>query len=241
MRNINSLIVSPHPDDAALSLSTTIDSLAKKTLITTFDFSKEEIGGVVDTGIRQNEERHFAKTVDAKVIFLNEQDSNYRGEYWDKFDYTIRVSDLDRITSKYLKILESFNMPFNLFVPMAFGLHPDHVMSFYCCLCLFSKIASTEIDIYFYHDLPYFLGADAKMASQKTIINTTNLIQIQTVHKEKEKLLKLYKSQLSDKYLKAFLEKSTTEYLRSCSGSQLLTLDLCKIDSLARMDGISLI
>jgi LmbE family N-acetylglucosaminyl deacetylase len=181
MRNIESLIVSPHPDDAALSLSATIDSLSKKTLITTFDFSKNGIGGDVDTLVRQNEDRRFAKTVDANVIFLNEPDSNYRGEKWYNFDFTLRVFDLDRITSKYLNVIESFARPFNLFIPMAFGLHPDHVMSFYCCLCVFSKIQLTEIDIYFYHDLPYFLQEDAKLASQKTIINATTLVQIQTV------------------------------------------------------------
>ncbi len=237
-----SIVISPHPDDVALSLGCMLQERYRHTyILNTFTLSKTDIGREEITGLRMAEEQDFAKMAGAQAFFLGEPDSNYRGVPWNYFDKTIRRADMERIVGKYLGVFNEMDKDADIYIPMALGMHPDHVYCYYSALAILPRLQQAPQSICFYEDVPYNAGNRAYLPSQKDIAELGVLEQYAYCRSEKERFLKVYPSQLTHPYIAEILSKTNFEHIRRVPLPVLISKHLCTTDSLAIKDGIRLI
>ncbi len=163
MHKVKALIISPHPDDAALSLGPII--LAKHfacEVVTVFNKVTKDYAHLLElrpeliAPTRMKEDRQFAKAINAGIVFLHEVDACNRG-YADTELFSGRFREkglLTRLTRKFVRLFDR-RRPDIVMVPAAIGGHVDHAVVLRAGISL---AIARPAEYYIYEDIPYALG-----------------------------------------------------------------------------------
>lgn len=198
------VIVSAHSDDAALCLGGYLSEFdGEKEIINVFSTcvcsvikelkTPEEI-----TCVNNREEEQFAKKVEAKLKFLNENEVLLRGYlYWR--GEVIENIDKELIMRVSKKIENEISEADEIYFPIGIGNHVDHKILF----SIGQALAKKEYPILFYEDLPYAqeIGSD-KLQPYLKNFGRCQLIDITESIEKKLELCAIYKTQYDCDYLK---------------------------------------
>ncbi len=205
--DIKTLLVSPHPDDIAISIGGALlqDFFMKPIMMVTI-FTKSNYSPKIKTNniemsskIRQLEDIEFISKVKIDYLHFEFSEPPLRGYSHDgMFKCNEPESDplYEEIYNSLSKLIRSY--PFELIVsPIGLGNHIDHIMT--CDICF--KIArENNIKIIFYEELPYasFLSFKQIKIKANSISQYLQPIKIDITSKFNEKInnIKIYKSQL---------------------------------------------
>lgn len=217
-------VVSPHPDDAALSVGGTLAMIAalpsrqRLDLITVFTRSVYAPGlddgtrtEAVVSAVRLREEARFAAEVNAELHVLDLPDASLRG--YDDETERGAVLDEDRapdlLASRLCDVTERLR-PTVLWCPLALGGHVDHVLVRDAVVA----IARKGMNLVFYEDVPYAaeIGEDALLSYVRVLSFDMEpvLIDISDVWRTKLSLLRGYLSQLGPQ------DRMAVERVASC-------------------------
>lgn len=205
---MSSLIISPHLDDAILSLGGYLQQHKDKndivfTLFNTAwttlegDYSAQQI-----TEMNLKEEKDVINLIGCKHKFANYDEALLRG--YKNWNDSLRIEHdnylLNSIISDVIGIVKENNVT-KIFFPLAIGKHVDHVLVFEVAKKLTSFFSQEEIQILFYEDLPYatYGGKNERLNEIKDDFDLISChINITDSFKTKCDFLKKYKTQLSD-------------------------------------------
>lgn len=197
-------LLSPHPDDIALSIGGLVDIYAQQgvecclvNFFTESDYCLPSFQKVDITKQRAEEDSKFAKLFNLKRINFSLPDSSIL-EHTAQSEKLccpndIRKSDLKR---KLLYSINQFN-PKKIFCPLGIGGHIDHRMVKEVVL----DINDVTDKLYFYEDLPYatnYSDQDIKDIIKHTtpLKLTPSLIDITSSWSKKEMGILFYRSQI---------------------------------------------
>lgn len=146
-------LISPHPDDIALSIGGLVARLepADVLIITCFSrscFTDSDEAGI--TGLRAAEDESYARDLGVGLVRLDLPDTNVRtGVGKRALDPDEEVRLRARLRAGLASLVEEWGLSTS-FVPLAIGEHPDHVHCRDAAASLFDARA-----LAFYEDLPY--------------------------------------------------------------------------------------
>jgi len=213
-------IISPHIDDASLSLgSLTLQMNADDCAFEiTSCFSISDYHTGLDalersevTRIRKTEDSHFSRLLNSKIKFnyLDFLDAPLRGYEKCTFKNSFNAADELLINRLHGYLKQKKNQQY--LIPLGLGQHIDHVISLHAaCLLAGNKIAA------FYEDLPY-----AGRLTHEEIVDYIRIIERRTGFQltpvvvgsqfinRKEEICNLYTSQLKDWYVEKIRESTT--------------------------------
>ena len=156
------VVLSPHSDDAALSVPCTlwaaIAAGVRVTLVTCFSVSDYRLGGresLADvTNVRKNEDLAFQRVTgsEMKLVWLDLLDAPLRG--YDNVFVQHSPRDWDDVLRQHMRDALESHIHDGCWViaPLALGGHVDHLIVHDMSLDVMSR---REIGIAFYEDLPY--------------------------------------------------------------------------------------
>lgn len=205
-------IISPHIDDAILSIGGLIAKLRKSgnqvMIRYIFTFSnwtnQNSISGKqyssdakTVTSLRKNEEQAVSRLFDYKYEFLDYYDCPLRLQN-PKEDAT--TSDLITVSLKKL-----INKSHPCFFPLGID-HPDHIL----IAEIGSKLRNGGYNAFFYEDLPWFSSANYDYRSLTSLIRGKGLepMILRIDMDSKMEAIKLYKSQVSNSWIKDIINYS---------------------------------
>lgn len=178
-------IISPHTDDALFSLGSLLPTLGQVTIISPFaGIPSDEHGKKKHTMLRQE---HRNACIMAGVNYIN-------GNF---FDDVYGQQDAGQVTEWLRKQCLNFQ---KIYIPLGIH-HPDHIF--------IRDIFVNNLDFNgFYEELPYRI-LYPKLASEMAQKFTTGMRRKSCAHRaEKEKSVKMYKSQLAPHlYPQLFVEE----------------------------------
>lgn len=216
-RDTKNLIISPHCDDAMLSLGSTIinKSLGSFSIVNVFTRTNYTISGNnhIDfvTKLRKEEEYSVMSKLNIEVDFLDFDDACIRQPYSNHIDSYLEqhidpYSDLSffRVRRTIRKVLEKF-ISCLIFFPLAIGNHIDHRI----CYLIAVELLKQRMPIFFYEDIPYSSSLNdhelKRMISQLEIDFEDIVIKSDDCTK-KLAMLKLYHSQIDNEIERRILE-----------------------------------
>lgn len=155
------LVVSPHRDDAVLSagdyLVSCFDEVVVVNIFTESMSSWLPLPPAEVSAIRRAEDGAVARDYGFRFIDLGFADSSIRGEPWDGAATTVDRLLLDTVAEALATALEGEQRDAMLFLPAAFGMHPDH------CLALLAFVTEPRLRAWatarrflLFCDQPYF-------------------------------------------------------------------------------------
>ncbi|HEV2863890.1 MAG TPA: PIG-L family deacetylase [Pyrinomonadaceae bacterium] len=202
-------VLSPHPDDAALSIGGLIQKSAKKysfnilTLFGRSNYTRErgfEACWEAVTSRRKSEDNAYANAVGARLTYLDFPEASLRvGSSYEAIFTSENDADLavpGELRSKVALKLEEIRPSF-LFAPLGFGGHLDHILT----RELARAVASgQDFKAVFYEDLPYAAGIPEEMILEHVRSISPELIPtyvpIERELNSKLDALMLYESQI---------------------------------------------
>lgn len=190
---MNYLIISPHLDDAVLSLGGFLSLMQNSNckVITIFNTAwsiDEEIKDWRNiTKKNLAEEKKVMEELRCEFRFLNYPEALLRGyiKWYDALDFEKDKVYFEKIVRDLLPEIEKYD---NFFLPRGIGKHVDHLL----IREIFTVIPKLANSIFFYEDLPYSCYEEFQEFDKEMEI----LIDISKVIEKKCKLLDIYKSQL---------------------------------------------
>jgi len=219
----NIVILSPHPDDVALSIGGSVCCFpqnSKQTLLTVFSRSSyapgyPDISGEAEiTRLRHQEEQGYADRIGAQLLCLDFPDTSILGytESEMKGDYQTN----DRFAEVGVRIDKELSLisPTLIFCPLAIGEHIDHRIVFEAVAQ--SQYAKNQTYILYYEDLPYaWYLTEAELLAQVKIRLGENaqqlLVDMTHVANNKRDNILVYHSQLNPQTIERD-EKSIFDY-----------------------------
>lgn len=211
------VVVSPHPDDAALSCGGLLLSLPpiNLTLLTVFGQSRWMLGmddrdvpADVVTALRSKEDRAYADLLGANLVTLDAQDSSLRG-----YDSVTECGDgpLDRSASEHVQglLAESLNRirPDCVFGPAAIGQHVDHRL---VSAGLASLSRCYPWSLVLFEDLPY-AALDTGSAARLSSIDPGVIVSIDASMDRKLEMLRIYCSQIDESTIASIAKHSSRQ------------------------------
>ncbi|MBS3124678.1 PIG-L family deacetylase [Candidatus Woesearchaeota archaeon] len=210
------IVVSPHSDDAALSMGGhLILNGSDYNIITVFNtcpfsdnFRAYEMSPAEITECNNKEDVFYARMIGADIVFLNQREALERA-YDSPFEKKIKRGDAEMIAevrSQLTALTERANVD-SLYFPLSLGNHIDHVI-----LHLMGRSFTEKgCRIRFYEDQPYteeMSEAELKeqMAEKTKGLRIAQEVDITDVLEEKMRLAAIYKTQ----YDRSYLEKLGT-------------------------------
>lgn len=198
------LVISPHCDDAMLSMGGRILTLDETTVVTVFGtcawttLSKEYTPDEI-TKRNQAEERKVMNAANVTSILYELPEALLRGyKKWNTAylhdSDKLHEADISRLLRKHTKGMS------RIYFPLAVGGHVDHVLVARQLLVLHDELRDNETEMFVYEDLPYswYGGLDKSIAlMQKNFTLTPYVADITNVMERKVRLLEYYKSQLA--------------------------------------------
>ena len=199
----DSIIFSPHPDDAVFSLGATLLAgfLGKVKVINIFSTSRYTIHAMGDkasvTAKRIEEDRKAMEYLNVDVIYWNYPDSSLRPQYKDE-DHYLDPGNNPEDDVCYQHVYSSIKNEFIenngtfFFAPLGLGTHIDHTII--ACAC--SSVQNTAIA--YYEDGSYFTGNPADARRFADILQLTDVLSIDPGNLNKKmELVNFYSSQLN--------------------------------------------
>lgn len=208
------LIVSPHPDDACFSLGGSILRFRSHHIMIwdVFTNKKFNVLNINDLNAQKlilKEEYEAIRCMHVNCVLGDLKDAQLRG--YKRLSEIVGVPvDVGCLIKKeqnvYREIKEKFKEILNewrpnvIGIPMGVGYHIDHILSREAVLEIQKR---HDFKIFFYEDLPYAHNEkwlkDALEHLQRRMKIKEFKIQVDTYFKEKEALLRIYKSQIKDR------------------------------------------
>lgn len=207
MSNPKIILLSPHCDDIAFSISGTVKLFFSKKvdilLVNIFNLSSYHLSSYKTakstSRVRYVEDKKFATKLSLKKIDLNFPDSSIL-KHTDHSELICAPTD-SRLPSLKLKLYDLFSKinAYKIFCPLGIGGHIDHKMVKEICLEFYQNNYKHLI---FYEDLPYATSSnldeiDSFIKKSTNIILHPQYINITKVWSLKEEAICIYKSQVS--------------------------------------------
>lgn len=192
------VIISPHMDDAALSMGGNILRNDAKCKMITLFASNWTLAGIDDnpakiTNIRLSEEQKIVEKFNAEFVFGNFPEATMRG--YNDWGMKCNLQKDAKLLGKIINLINTnIDAEDEIYLPAAIGEHVDHVLVFETIPSLKSK------NIKIYEDLPYatYGGTFERINKISHLYKTTEkLINITDTIDKKLECLKLYQSQLT--------------------------------------------
>lgn len=152
------LVVSPHCDDAVLSLGTALAHARRPVrVLTVFDRSRATIDGTPPaevTALRHAEDARVAAAFGHRFDYAGLPDSSVRGVAWDDARAPLDRALLARAARWLsLRLAESGGSA-PLYLPAAIGMHPDHRLTLLAALMALGR---SRRPVMLYAEQPYLL------------------------------------------------------------------------------------
>lgn len=202
------VVISPHSDDAAISLGGRLESYDRRYIFNFFSISgssiHEELLGILETTrIRQKEDLEYAWQFQAVIRECGFCDCEVRGIPWDAGiceDIELQERLKKYITEEVGALLQNrilFDANIDVYIPLAIGLHPDHYILLKAFLS--SDIwPHPKINYYLYAEQPYYSSFCANGLILHRLYSCCNRLSFQFDKRRKETMLRCYPSQLSE-------------------------------------------
>jgi LmbE family N-acetylglucosaminyl deacetylase len=169
------IVVSPHSDDAALSLPAVLTHLHRKgmesTIVTCFSVSAfapyadmHTVSYV--TELRKAEDVRYASTLglSCRVVWLGCKDAPLRGVHEIFRERDLTREDRACAVRMSPRIESMLSSSCAIFLPLGLGAHVDHIIA---CEAGLSLAAAGSHDMLFYEDMPYLIGLDERKLRQR--------------------------------------------------------------------------
>lgn len=208
---MNILIISPHLDDAILSLGGLLQ-LRKNSQDKVMTLCNTAWTALSDTMLPEEitkmnleEELTIIKELGCQHLFCDFDEAMSRDyENWnDKFSYEKDSVLYEQITEVIKKEMESQYYE-QVYFPLGIGEHVDHIMVYEGIRQLRDVIREQNVELYFYEDLPYATYGGVEERLEKVMKEYSITLQehdITEYFERKCSLLSIYKSQLTDEDL----------------------------------------
>ena len=218
--NKRKVIISPHCDDALLSLGGSICRWQSTEIevITVFGTCAWAVGGDMSaaeiTRLNRQEELKALQKAGSKCVLLDFDEVLLRGyEKWNS-EPNMNDQNLREDVEKTLRNLVKPNS--EVYVPLAVGGHTDHV------ICKDAAIQNIELwfenncEVYFYEDLPYSWYDDPSLTAKKLGYKSKQIFtDITEFMSCKIYLIKIYKTQIGVEEV-----RKVREYARRVNGGR---------------------
>jgi len=212
------VVISPHIDDAAISIGEILRGYDKVLVLNVFNKSIETVTGVSKKDVNNHrilEDKKIAQQYGFEFKYANLPDTSLRGIDWNNHNLPIDQELLTQVQEWIKSELDQVEADFRIFIPASYGLHPDH--------CLATLTFSTGPLLYYlkwipffvYCDQPYFLNRKIikdKHEGHSALEESGTLIAVPFSVVEKRIMLSAYKSQLSPERVKLLAGKNKAEY-----------------------------
>lgn len=211
------VVLSPHSDDAVLSLAGRLNLYDKVYIFNFFSVSNSSIRDVGSeimeiSRMRQEEDLTYAMQSGSMITECGFPDCEVRGVSWRDVHHedgmlqeklqTYISEEIPPLLNQML--LEQKNI--DVYIPLAVGMHPDH----YLLLNAFleSEIRfHTRIKYYFYAEQPYYLTYNQTGLKLHAMYSFQNREALPFDKMKKESALRCYVSQLSDERIQRLLQE----------------------------------
>lgn len=209
------LIISPHCDDAALSLGGLILKKRGFEILDVFSTCAwsvlpqlTEAGEI--TRINNNEERLVGSKMSSKLQLMGLPEALLRGyPSWNsQFDREKDRKIMKIVVEIIVNKLERYT---EVYLPLGVGKHVDHLLVFKAVLKVKRENLHREINYYLFEDLPYAIHYNVETRIrevQKYCDANPILVNISSTIRQKVSLLSTYKSQLSQQDIKSVKDYS---------------------------------
>ena len=193
-------IVSPHQDDAVLSLGNMLTQYGQVDIANIFTQSNSHIlphilNNVEQVSeIRRKEDAMVSGTYGFHFTDAGLDDSEVRGISWDNAWADIEPT-ITKQASDFIGDTVKVDKATDIYIPAAFGLHPDHLISHMASIEIIKKIGATSI--YLFADQPYYNEPQFVRMVLHDRLTHTNRIELPFDTSAKQAMLELYPSQLS--------------------------------------------
>jgi len=221
------VVISPHHDDVAISLGSTISGRYKNVhLVNVFTRSDSTILDIdpeveAITQLRANEDTTFASRYGYSAVNGGYPDSELRGIAWDDQQAEVDQELLNQISVWIKQQIDGINEPYDLFIPASFGLHPDHYITMIAAL----KTKPGEL-VYVYAEQPYFAGASGYHKGHAILTDE----EMESYPSQgKREILSLYPSQLSDERIDQLVQINAEYYWQLSVEKQKIFLRLARL------------
>lgn len=156
------LVVSPHCDDAVLSLGTLLARARRPVrVLTLFDRSQATIDGTPPeavTALRHAEDAGVAAAFGYRFEYAGLPDSSVRGVAWNDAGAPLDRALLERAARWLALRLAGSGGSAPLYLPAAIGMHPDHRLALLAALDALSRsYRRARRPVMLYADQPYLL------------------------------------------------------------------------------------
>lgn len=210
------IVISPHRDDAAISIGDYVYTHFREVFV--FNIFSKSVGTILNIPekavdeIRKKEDLEFKKRYGFKFIDFGMPDTSLRGVKWNDYHAPVDKSILKEVRSKILSGIKEGDIPKTLFVPAAYGLHPDH----YLCTLAFSGGELLDMlsrfDFRIYCDQQYYHEGKAFHKGHDYLAKNGVLCSHKFDYKGKRDMISIYKSQLSPQRIDLLTKTIQKEY-----------------------------
>lgn len=214
------IIVSPHCDDSILSLGGTIlrelfEEVEVIDIFATSAWASDQSFYSSHNALtiaNRAEEMDVMKKIGIKLTMHSFPEALLRG--YRKWNTVYRHASDRQLQSDVLSAIRDDILRANtLFFPLANGNHVDHILVYRLLIDLHQELKEKGITVYIYEDVPYSWWIDpaARIDYVKKAFGLRPItINIDAVLDEKEKVLRMYKSQINEDEI-----RRTREYAAS--------------------------
>jgi hypothetical protein len=214
MRSERAYIVSPHQDDAVLSIGSHLLNYRSVDVANLFTRSTShilpDVGEDIDvvSSIRKAEDQSISQVYGFRFHDAGMEDSEVRGIAWDD-----RWAPIDQeLVNEGVDFIQQ-SLPagdVDMYIPAGFGMHPDHLIAHMAAVRSLGLLGVRSW--YVYADQPYYSGPmPVKLASHDQL-SLSNRIDISFDAVTKTSLLRQYPSQLSEERISK-MSASGAEYI----------------------------
>lgn len=196
---MKAVVLSPHSDDAAISLGSILfNNFESAAILVPFNRSLENILGIPGevTDLRKEEDNRINERYGFVFSYGNFPDTSLRGVTWNAQKNTIDQELLAQVTSWLYAALPKDGV---IFLPHAFGMHPDHRLSRHAIQQALQGRPAIE-----YVEQPYYFPKNPQK---------NGILQIPFDQDFKEQMLSAYVSQLSPERIRLLSKRISCEYL----------------------------
>lgn len=220
------VVISPHQDDVLISMGQFLmDLYKKKIILDIFTQSNSTMDEVVSTQevtqARAQEEKAVSDSYQIDIRSAGLPDSELRGVSWDDHLATVDRGVLHRISEWLIEELSVIEGELDIFIPAAFGLHPDHYLTLLSFVTerLLKTVRDRATNIFLYGEQPYLQENKTHHAGHRLLEEyETHLHAINP--NDKRRMLQHYPSQLTEGRVEN-LANLPNEYLWKLSSEQL--------------------
>jgi LmbE family N-acetylglucosaminyl deacetylase len=212
------VVISPHIDDAVISLGGILQGYDNVLVLNVFDQSRETITGTRPEEVtkqRRNEDEKISQLYNFKFNYASLPDTSLRGVNWNDYKAPIDYALLSKTQNWIKSQLDVLSVNFNVFIPASYGLHPDHYLTTiaFSTEPLLSYLNRVPFAVYC--DQPYYLDNKLvlyKHCGHEYLNEAGSLTVVPFSSEEKRKMLFVYQSQLSEDRINFLAKKNTNEF-----------------------------